>query len=166
MTHVAIDALRIPAPQGSKRHVGRGILVESSGCETTAARVIFGVGVNTTGTAADAPGPLSRRVATIPDLTGAPLGRQPLLTEFIPRLRLLLAALSRGDDRLVARFRPLCALTGRVVTLYSGRAAHVGTCLGINDDGALVLETAAGPRAFGSGSLTRPGDEWRGAGAN
>lgn len=30
MTHVAIDVLGIPAPQGSKRHVGRGILVESS----------------------------------------------------------------------------------------------------------------------------------------
>lgn len=30
MTAVSIDVLGLPAPQGSKRHVGRGILVESS----------------------------------------------------------------------------------------------------------------------------------------
>lgn len=30
MTSVSIDVLGVPAPQGSKRHVGRGILVESS----------------------------------------------------------------------------------------------------------------------------------------
>lgn len=143
-----------------------GILVESSGCETAAARVIFGVGVNTTGTAADAPGRLAHRVATIPDLTGAPLGRQHLLTQFVPRLRSLLAALARGDDRLVDRYAPVCGLTGREVTLYSGRDVHVGTCLGVTDEGAIVLATAGGTRAFRSGSLTRPGDEWRGAGAN
>lgn len=30
MTEIVVDVVGIPAPQGSKRHVGRGILVESS----------------------------------------------------------------------------------------------------------------------------------------
>lgn len=30
MTHLSFDVVGLPAPQGSKRHVGRGILIESS----------------------------------------------------------------------------------------------------------------------------------------
>lgn len=30
LTHLSFDVVGLPAPQGSKRHVGRGVLVESS----------------------------------------------------------------------------------------------------------------------------------------
>jgi len=137
-----------------------GILVEA----VSAGRVIFGIGVNTTGRAAAAPPPLVHRVATMPDLVGRALPRDRLLAAFVPRLRGLLAAIAADPVALVDRYRPLCGLSGRSVTLHVGSERHHGRCRGIDASGALVLETAAGLRGFVSGSLTAPEDVWRGDG--
>jgi BirA family biotin operon repressor/biotin-[acetyl-CoA-carboxylase] ligase len=130
-----------------------GILVEG----TTSGRAIFGVGVNTAGHTADAPAPLRRRLVTIPDLVGAPLDRGLLLAALLPRLRDLLAA----PPAVAVRYRPRCSLTGTEIVLHAAGVKHVGICRGVAFDGALVIETPAGPRRFLSGSLTPPADVWR-----
>jgi len=137
-----------------------GILVEV----VAAGRVVFGIGVNTAGTAAAAPPALVRRVATMPDIVGRSLPRGRLLETFVPRLRGLLAALATDPAALHARYQPLCGLTGRRVAVHLGHERHEGVCLGIASSGALVLDTAAGPMQFVSGSLTDPADVWRGDG--
>jgi len=142
-----------------------GILVETA----PAGRAIFGVGVNTTGSAAQAPAPLRQRIATFPDVTGRPLARETLLVEFVPRLARLLVEIANDPAALVNRYRPCCALAGRNVTVFQGFdvGGHgrriTGRCLGIDSDGALVLETVAGRLHLASGSLTDPADVWRGA---
>lgn len=137
-----------------------GILVETA----PSGRVIFGVGVNTTGSAREAPSDLRGRVGTLPDLTGRALSRERLLGEFVPRLRSLLGETARDPGVLVERYRPLCSLVGTDVTVHrdDGRRL-VGICHGIDADGALVLDTAAGLVHLVSGSLTDPADVWRGA---
>jgi len=135
-----------------------GILVETA----AGGRVIVGVGINTSGSAADAPPALRPRVATLPDLTGRMLPRQRFLAAFVPRLLDLLAA-TAVPAAVVDRYRPLCGLTGRHVRVYAGAAVQEGTCRGIADDGGLVVETTAGPVVIRSGSLAAPGTEWRGA---
>lgn len=135
-----------------------GILVEATGT----GRAIVGIGVNTAGSAAEAPAPLRMRVATIPDLTGRPLDRGTLLAGFVPRLLDLLAALDDDATVLPDRYRPLCGLTGRDVTLHVGDRIERGVCRGIAVDGGLLLDTAAGPRHFLAGSLTAPADVWPG----
>lgn len=137
-----------------------GILVESAGN----GRVIFGVGVNTTGSTLAAPEPLRQRVTTLPDLTGRPLARGRLLEAFLPTLFALLDDIAVDPTRLVARYRPLCGLTGRIVRLHAPDGVHVGRCAGIASDGRLVLEIDGEPRSFVSGSLTDPADVWRGDG--
>jgi len=143
-------------------HVGTaklaGILVETTG----AGRAIFGIGVNTAGSAADAPEPLRRRVATIPDITGRPLDRATLLATFVPRLLALLAVLDDDPAILPDRYRSLCGLTGREVTLHVGDRIDRGICRGIAVDGGLLLDTSAGLRHFLIGSLTAPADVWPG----
>ena len=134
-----------------------GILVEV----VAAGRVIFGIGVNTTGTAAAAPPPLVRRLVTMPDIVGHPLPRDRLLAAFVPRLRGLLAAIAADPAALVARYGPLCGLVGRSLTLHVGTERHTGRCHGIAVSGGLLLETAAGLREFVAGSLTAPEDVWR-----
>jgi hypothetical protein len=74
-----------------------------------------------------------------------------------------------ADPRvLVDRYRPLCGLTGRDVTVFRGvdtrvaEGAITGRCLGIDSDGAIVIETLAGRLHLASGSLTHPGDVWHG----
>lgn len=137
-----------------------GILVETAGV----GRVIFGIGVNTTGSAADAPEPIAGRVATLPDLVGRPLGRQRLLADLLPRLLALLADLDREPATLAARFAPLCCLTGKPIRVHVGGRIEAGTCGGIAPDGRLVLDTPAGRRLVVSGSLTPPDEVWRGEG--
>ena len=141
-----------------------GILVEM----VPRCRAIFGVGVNTTGRAADAPAGIGRTVATLPDLVGHPVPRQRLLEAFVPRLLALLAEVASDPDALAARYRPLCALTGRDVTVFRGPTpgggpdrVH-GPCLGIDRYGALVIDTVAGRLHLESGSLTDPAAAWRG----
>jgi len=135
-----------------------GILVET----TASGRAIFGIGVNTTGTAAAAPAALRRRVVTIPDLTGRPLPRLTLLAAFLPRLLGLLRSLDENPGILPTRYLPLCGLAGREVTVYVGDRVHRGICRGIAADGGLLLDTAAGPLHCLAGSLTLPGDVWPG----
>jgi BirA family biotin operon repressor/biotin-[acetyl-CoA-carboxylase] ligase len=130
-----------------------GILVEG----TTSGRAIFGIGVNTAGHVADAPAPLRHRLTTIPDLVGTPLDRGVLLADVLPRLRDLLAA----PAAVAGRYRPRCSLTGTEVVLHAAGGEHVGICLGIDCDGALMIETSAGPTRFLSGSLTPPAAMWR-----
>jgi BirA family biotin operon repressor/biotin-[acetyl-CoA-carboxylase] ligase len=139
-----------------------GILVETA----PHGRAIFGVGVNTTGSAGSAPPALQSRVATLPDLTGRPLERQRLLADFIPRLFALLADLARDPAVLGSRYRPLCGLTGRQVTVHLGDRRETGLCGGIAADGRLVLDTPAGQRLIASGSLTPPADVWPGDAAD
>jgi BirA family biotin operon repressor/biotin-[acetyl-CoA-carboxylase] ligase len=136
-----------------------GILVETA----PGGRVIFGIGVNTTGSSAEAPAPLRQRVGTLPDLTGRALCRGRLLVALVPRFLSLLGETSRDPGVLVERYRPLCSLTGSEVTVHreDGRRI-VGICHGIDADGALVLDTAVGLVHLVSGSLTDPLDVWRG----
>ena len=128
--------------------------------------MIFGVGVNTTGSAAAAPAGLGRRIATVPDLVGRPLPRQTLLCAFVPRLLDLLLGMAADDGLLLARYRPLCALAGTFVTVHRGDGARVsGPCLGIDRRGALVIDTVAGRLHLESGSLSDPAAAWRGGDA-
>ncbi len=136
-----------------------GILVETA----PGGRVIFGIGVNTTGSATDAPAPLRQRVGTLPDLTGRTLGRGRLLVAFIPRFLSLLGETSRDPGVLVERYRPLCSLSGSEVTVHREEGRRLtGVCHGIDADGALVLDTAVGLVHLVSGSLTDPLEVWRG----
>jgi len=136
-----------------------GILVETA----PHGRVIFGVGVNTSGSATSAPEAIRHRVATMPDLTGRPITRQALLATFVPLLLKLLAEMEADPSTLAARYRPLCCLTGRTVTIHVGPHSHTGICQGIADDGRLIIDTAAGQMLFASGSLTPPEDVWQAA---
>ena len=150
--------LRWPNDVVSRGRKLAGILVETA----PGARAIFGVGVNTTGSAADAPPPLRDRVGTLPDLVGRALARETLLADFVPRLLSLLGETGRDPGVLVERYRPRCDLAGDEVTVHreDGRRL-VGVCHGIDADGALVLDTPAGLVHLVSGSLTDPRDVWR-----
>lgn len=139
-----------------------GILVETA----PAARLVIGVGLNTSGHAGDAPAALRQRVATLPDLTGRSLDRTQCLAALVPRLLDLLARAVAEPAGLLERYRGLCSLAGTTVTVHREDGKRVtGPCRGIDASGALVVETAAGPFHFLSGSLTDPLDVWRGADA-
>ena len=133
-----------------------GIIVEAD----AAGRTIFGIGVNTAGSATAAPAGLCGRIVTLPDLVGRPLSRTLLLSAWLQRLRGLLREMDADPAALARRYRPLCCLTGRAVTIHVGEQPHSGICHGVAADGGLVIDTASGRRTFASGSLAPPGTEW------
>ena len=135
-----------------------GILVETA----ADGRAVFGVGVNTSGRASDAPEPLRDRVITLPDVTGRTMPRQRLLAALVPRLLDVLGRLAAEPRMLGRRYRPLCSLTGSDVRVFVGDTIHAGVCRGIDDGGGLIIETETGRTVVRSGSLTPPGGEWRG----
>lgn len=133
-----------------------GILVETA----PAGRVVVGLGVNTAGSAAAAPPPLRDRIVTLPDLIGAPLRRESLLTAFIPRLEMLMRSIAADPAELGRRYRPLCCLVGTHVRVFAGTREHAGLCLGIAADGGLIVDTVGGPTTIHAGSLAPPGTAW------
>jgi len=135
-----------------------GIIIETA----PANRAIFGIGVNTSGHAADAPEPLRDRIVTLPEITGRTMPRQRLLAAVVSRLLDLLTRVVAEPRTLGRRYRPLCSLTGGSVRAYVGDAIYEGICRGIDDAGGLVIETTSGTTVVRSGSLTPPGHEWRG----
>lgn len=135
-----------------------GILLEA----VPGGRVIVGVGVNTTGSAVAAPAGIAHRVATLPDLAGRGLDRSRLLAELLPRLLVLLAESTDDQARFLSRYRSRCALAGREVTVHRGPERITGVCGGIAANGGLIVDTPAGRVEIRAGSLTAPGDEWRG----
>lgn len=135
-----------------------GLLVEA----VSGGRVILGIGVNTTGRAADAPEPIRARLATLHDLTGRSLPRTPLLVEFLPRFLDLIRRMHDAPHLLVERYRPRCSLTGGMVSVFRGSQRLEGTCRGITVDGSLIIDTASGREWIASGSLTDPADVWTG----
>jgi BirA family biotin operon repressor/biotin-[acetyl-CoA-carboxylase] ligase len=129
-----------------------GILLETA----PAGRTILGIGVNTSGSVADAPPPLRDRLTTLPDLTGRGLPRADLLVEFLPRFLALVREMHAAPEVLVNRYRGRCGLTGQTVTVYRGAEQIVGVCAGIAANGSLVVDTATGRQWLTSGSLTAP----------
>ena len=53
------------------------------------------------------------------------------------------------------RWRPHCLLHGTIVHVAAGPATHVGVCQGIDDTGALLLETESGRQRLLSGVVSR-----------
>jgi len=153
-----------------------GVLVEA----TTTGRLLIGIGMNTHGSAADAPAAIADRLTTLVDASGRPLAHDRLLPVLIPALQMALAGTGEpaAAAALIERYRQRCSLTGQRVTLYdvlaepvSGatvtgplRAASLsGVCLGIEETGRLVIESAAGRLAIVAGSLTAADQVWTGA---
>ena len=134
-----------------------GIIVEAD----ASGRGIFGIGVNTAGAAAGAPEALRDRLVTLPDLTGRSIDRTRLLAALLPPLLDLVRQIDADPPELERRYRPLCSLDGRDVTIHVGVESHRGVCRGIASDGSLVIDTPAGRKTFATGSLTPPGTEWR-----
>ncbi|MBI1902089.1 MAG: biotin--[acetyl-CoA-carboxylase] ligase [Planctomycetia bacterium] len=116
-------------------------------------RLILGLGVNTNNTAADAPPELRRRAVTLRDLTEKTHDPTQFLIRLLAHLRECLEQLGHDPDLLGERFARLCLQRGRVVTVQQGTETTTGRCHDVAHDGALLLDTPHGRRAFYSGAL-------------
>jgi BirA family biotin operon repressor/biotin-[acetyl-CoA-carboxylase] ligase len=128
-----------------------GILIEVA----AARRHVIGIGVNTNNLFADAPDEIRRRATSLRELSGQWHDRTTLLVELLKALEQRLAELMHTPLATARRANALCLQRGQTLTVAVGQTQIVGLCEGIGDDGALVLQTAAGRRMLTSGSVCR-----------
>ncbi|MEX0702584.1 MAG: biotin--[acetyl-CoA-carboxylase] ligase [Planctomycetales bacterium] len=118
-------------------------------------RVVIGIGVNVNNSFAAAPGDLERIGVALCDVPGGELPLTDVLLAVLARLREELDRFAEQPARLAERWRERCLLTGRFVELVAGERTIRGICAGIDDEGALVLHTEAGPQRFIAGTVAR-----------
>lgn len=130
---------------------GCGILNES--VKGDSGRLVIGVGINVNNSLTDAPDEVRSQGASLIDLKGAPIDRGDLLVALIQQLETDITLLAKHDPTLPDRWRRLCLLTGAIVTVELSGERLTGSCLGLDDDGALRIQTITGPQRIFSGTV-------------
>lgn len=126
-----------------------GVLIE----RLVDGRLIIGIGLNVNNTLADAPAELRAIATTLRDLTDRQHDRTEVLMQMLRHLDTALTELGRSPESLVENADGMCLQHGRLLTLDTGREQVTGVCLGLAEDGAIVIHTPAGPRRFLGGVL-------------
>lgn len=129
-----------------------GILVEAP--DSRLARVVIGIGINVNNTAAFAPLELRGHAISLCDIAQRTVSPTELLIGILQKLEERLASLATGDQDLRSEWQKKCLLTGQTVLIEQDERELSGICHGIDDDGALVLETDLGMERCLSGTVT------------
>ena len=130
-----------------------GILVECPPEQKQS--LVIGVGINVNNSAQLAPGDLQSSAIAMCDAAKREFTLAEVLVQVLARLQDLLAWIGHRDEELRTRWRERCLLTGRTVHLDSPTRRVVGLCRGIDDEGALVIETAKKAETCYAGAVTR-----------
>lgn len=116
-----------------------GILVEPPTGSTT--ELVIGVGINVANSLTDAPQEVRDIATSILDETDNEFSPCEVLLSFLQRYEILLYNLGESSLNLKERWQKQCTLTGRRLSLESGDNLISGLCLGISDNGAIMVET-------------------------
>jgi BirA family biotin operon repressor/biotin-[acetyl-CoA-carboxylase] ligase len=131
-----------------------GILVESPGGASPAKnRLVVGVGINVNNSWCNAPRDVGSEGAALCDIAAKYLDPQELLIGFLSAFDRRLKQLAAKDPQLPQAWQQLCWLTDQDVAVASDGRAIEGRCLGIADDGALLVKTSLTTDRIYSGSV-------------
>ena len=116
-------------------------------------RYVLGMGLNANNSSDEAPPELRQKVVALCDLMGRPVDRIELLTAILQRLEKQLETMAHQPQEVARQANRLCGQRGQTLSLRTGTETTTGRCLGIGDDGGLLLETDAGKKTFYTGTL-------------
>lgn len=115
--------------------------------------ILIGIGLNVNNSMATANPEIRDQSTSLVDLTGI---RQPLpalFAELLVELDRVLDLLAHDEDSLTRDWQKFCLLTGRRIVLEQSGTLHSGDCLGISDNGGLLLREQSQTRIFYSGTI-------------
>jgi BirA family biotin operon repressor/biotin-[acetyl-CoA-carboxylase] ligase len=120
-------------------------------CETSSGAIIAGIGLNVNQEAAELPERPLFPASSLKLQTGRAWELEPLLE----RLFLELNALQAQEwDAIRAEFERRCPLWREPVRVTTETETYHGVASGLDEDGVLLVETAAGPRRVVAGDVT------------
>jgi BirA family transcriptional regulator, biotin operon repressor / biotin---[acetyl-CoA-carboxylase] ligase len=118
-------------------------------------RLVLGMGVNVNNSLTAAPPEVQAVAAAICNAAGCRFDIRQVLVDWLNGFAGRLTELAADDGTLAERWQSLCALRGKQIELQAGNRIVQGLCRGIDDDGALLLETSTGPERLYAGTLVR-----------
>ena len=119
-----------------------GVLVE-----TIAQRpglIVIGIGINVNNTFKDAPLELRSTATSIIDVTARSLQLTDVLVSQLQQIEHRIGAVASGSRDLAEAWRARCMLEGRTLSVELGPRRLTGVCHGIDDEGALIIQTEGG----------------------
>lgn len=136
--------VRLSPARGSLRKLA-GILTEIQAESDRVAFVVVGIGVNLNSDASHFSPDLAGKATSVLLERGQPTDRAAFAARLLARFEECYDAWSRGGFAAVApRWRALSVLDGRRVAVAAPGESYEGTCAGIDDDGALLLDPDGG----------------------
>ncbi len=129
-----------------------GILVEVP--DSRRGRVVIGIGINVNNVAAHAPLELRGHLISMSDLALQPVSPSAVLMGILQHLSSRIDRLVTGDLDLRSDWQKRCLLTGQRIEIKQESRQIMGMCHGIDDDGALVIESDLGIERCLSGTVT------------
>lgn len=130
-----------------------GILIELP--RTRPQLIAIGIGININNSLRRAPEDLQKTAVALCDVSGQAFSLTEVLVKVLNQLQYRLECIGRNDEELRVRWREHCLLTNRHVQMDLGSRRISGRCQGIDDQGALVIETDTGVEACFAGSITQ-----------
>lgn len=121
-----------------------GILIESRGAGAAKNRLVVGIGINVNNSWRSAPRSAGPHGIALCDATFRKHEIQPVLLRVLSALDSRLRQLAANDKSLSDTWSHLCWLTEQEVEVENRGQWTEGVCLGIAEDGALIVENVFG----------------------
>jgi BirA family biotin operon repressor/biotin-[acetyl-CoA-carboxylase] ligase len=131
-----------------------GILIESPGGTAPAKdRLIIGIGINVNNSWRAAPQSFGLNGTALRDISGRQHDLQTTLLGVLRAVQERFGQLAGGDSRLPDAWQRLSWLTERGVNVHANGRWITGVCVGIDKDGALLVENVNGLNRIRDGSV-------------
>ncbi|MCA9042551.1 MAG: biotin--[acetyl-CoA-carboxylase] ligase, partial [Planctomycetaceae bacterium] len=127
-----------------------GILTEMPSPEV----VIVGIGLNVNNSFYTATEQLKERATSLFDQVGDEYPLTIILIDLLKQLETSLSNLSQGELAFIANWPSRCLLMGRTITHAAGERQTTGLCQGIDQTGALLLQTEQGQKRLIGGTIS------------
>jgi len=115
--------------------------------------LVIGIGVNVNNSLAEAPVDIRESGIALIDFLGTQDPTE-VLKRVLNRLEMTLKQLATEPLAVASRWRASSYLTGRTVTITDEFSSHVGSVIGIDDDGALRLQSETGEQRIFAGVVS------------
>ncbi|PJK17751.1 biotin--[acetyl-CoA-carboxylase] ligase [Chryseomicrobium excrementi] len=135
-----------------------GILTELQATPDKIEAILIGIGINVLQTAEDFADPLTARATSLQLACDHPINRTELLAEIALELEKAIEKYElQGFRPFMSEWEKRSSMIGEKVTATTVRETIQGIALGINEHGALLVDTGEGVRALFSGDVTLSG---------
>lgn len=133
-------------------HSGRkiaGVLIERP--SQMSGDLVVGIGLNVNNSMESAPEEIASIATSLCDVSGRIYELDTVLVHLISQLEQIMGM---EPSQLHDRWQQLCMLTDKDVVVNAGNQQCAGRCLGIDENGALIVETLKGQEKCVSGVVT------------